>query len=101
MVRKKIHKSELSCKMRQYLQGCLRSCYQNRIIQQCGCGDPHFPLSQGSVYCNISQSSIQNTVFLVIRILIFQFTTEPCIDYMNQCGDNSKISKCNCPRECK
>ena len=26
------------------LQGCLKSCYQKQVMNQCGCGDPNYPL---------------------------------------------------------
>ncbi|KFQ48519.1 Amiloride-sensitive sodium channel subunit beta, partial [Nestor notabilis] len=34
------------------IQACLRSCFQNDMIEICGCGHYMFPLPQGVNYCN-------------------------------------------------
>ncbi|VDP61342.1 unnamed protein product [Heligmosomoides polygyrus] len=28
-------------------EGCHRNCFQLKVLQQCGCGDPRFPLPNG------------------------------------------------------
>uniref|UniRef100_A0A8D0FVN6 Epithelial sodium channel subunit beta n=1 Tax=Strix occidentalis caurina TaxID=311401 RepID=A0A8D0FVN6_STROC len=34
------------------IQACLRSCFQNHMIEICGCGHYMFPLPEGVNYCN-------------------------------------------------
>ncbi|NXG71858.1 SCNNB protein, partial [Baryphthengus martii] len=34
------------------IQACLRSCFQNHMIELCGCGHYMFPLPEGVNYCN-------------------------------------------------
>ncbi|NXG55498.1 SCNNB protein, partial [Hemiprocne comata] len=34
------------------IQACLRSCFQNHMIETCGCGHYMFPLPEGVNYCN-------------------------------------------------
>ncbi|NWQ96819.1 SCNNB protein, partial [Burhinus bistriatus] len=34
------------------IQACLRSCFQNHMIEICGCGHYMFPLPEGLNYCN-------------------------------------------------
>lgn len=31
-----------------FCQGCYRSCFQNLVQRECGCGDPRFPLVDGN-----------------------------------------------------
>ncbi|VDM23885.1 unnamed protein product [Toxocara canis] len=33
------------------VEGCHRSCFQNLLVQQCGCGDPRFPVARGQKHC--------------------------------------------------
>lgn len=33
-------------------QACLRSCFQNHMVEICGCGHYMFPLPEGVTYCN-------------------------------------------------
>ncbi|KAK6036080.1 hypothetical protein COOONC_26415, partial [Cooperia oncophora] len=45
-------------------EGCHRSCFQLKVLDQCGCGDPRFPLpSDGKRYC--SAKSVADSQFLV------------------------------------
>ncbi|KAF8354860.1 hypothetical protein PRIPAC_96483 [Pristionchus pacificus] len=32
--------------------GCHRSCFQNRMLEDCDCGDPRFPVPQGQRHCS-------------------------------------------------
>ncbi|KAE8579302.1 hypothetical protein XENTR_v10023986 [Xenopus tropicalis] len=34
------------------IQSCLRSCYQEQMVQTCGCADYQYPLPNGSEYCS-------------------------------------------------
>ncbi|KAF4804415.1 Amiloride-sensitive sodium channel subunit beta [Turdus rufiventris] len=34
------------------IQACLRSCFQNHMVESCGCGHYMFPLPEGVNYCN-------------------------------------------------
>lgn len=34
------------------LQACLRSCFQNHMVEMCACGHYMFPLPEGVKYCN-------------------------------------------------
>ncbi|KAI6238367.1 Degenerin unc-8 [Aphelenchoides fujianensis] len=33
-------------------EGCLRSCYQDTIVEQCGCVDARFPYKQSDIFCS-------------------------------------------------
>ncbi|VDM46695.1 unnamed protein product [Toxocara canis] len=33
------------------VEGCHRSCFQNLLVQQCGCGDPRFTVPRGQKHC--------------------------------------------------
>lgn len=32
-------------------EGCFRSCFQHQKVERCRCGDPRFPIPDGSIYC--------------------------------------------------
>ncbi|XP_051877680.1 amiloride-sensitive sodium channel subunit beta-like isoform X2 [Pristis pectinata] len=34
------------------MQTCLRSCFQDQMVQNCGCGHQNYPLPEGAHYCN-------------------------------------------------
>ncbi|CAG9530197.1 unnamed protein product [Cercopithifilaria johnstoni] len=33
-------------------EGCHRSCFQNTLLDKCGCGDPRFPVPEGRTHCS-------------------------------------------------
>ena len=33
-------------------EGCFRSCFQESLIEECGCGDSRFPKPEGTEYCS-------------------------------------------------
>ncbi|CAD5216182.1 unnamed protein product [Bursaphelenchus okinawaensis] len=38
------------------VEGCYRSCFQQRMLDECGCGDPRFPVPQGKKHCRAADS---------------------------------------------
>ncbi|KAM6469236.1 epithelial sodium channel subunit alpha isoform 1-T3 [Liasis olivaceus] len=36
-------------------QVCIRSCFQNSMVEQCGCGHYFYPLPPGAVYCDYTK----------------------------------------------
>ena len=34
------------------LQGCYRNCFQHMVLRDCGCGDPRFPVPDGTRPCH-------------------------------------------------
>nr|XP_003226512.1 PREDICTED: amiloride-sensitive sodium channel subunit alpha isoform X1 [Anolis carolinensis]H9GBX2.1 RecName: Full=Amiloride-sensitive sodium channel subunit alpha; AltName: Full=Alpha-NaCH; AltName: Full=Epithelial Na(+) channel subunit alpha; Short=Alpha-ENaC; AltName: Full=Nonvoltage-gated sodium channel 1 subunit alpha; AltName: Full=SCNEA [Anolis carolinensis] len=36
-------------------QVCIRSCFQNSIVERCGCGHYFYPLPSGAVYCDYAK----------------------------------------------
>lgn len=46
-------------------EGCLRTCYQRRIIHRCGCADPRFPNPwRRSQWCDSKNSTVLNCLTL-------------------------------------
>lgn len=35
-----------------FFQGCHRSCFQNKLLRECSCGDPRFPMPPGGRHCS-------------------------------------------------
>uniref|UniRef100_A0A0N5AKK7 Amiloride-sensitive sodium channel n=1 Tax=Syphacia muris TaxID=451379 RepID=A0A0N5AKK7_9BILA len=33
------------------VEGCYRSCFQQLVLKECGCGDPRFPVPDGFMHC--------------------------------------------------
>ncbi|VDK57785.1 unnamed protein product [Anisakis simplex] len=38
-------------------EGCHRSCFQNVLLEKCGCGDPRFPVPKGLKHCSAFNAS--------------------------------------------
>ncbi|KAI1725988.1 amiloride-sensitive sodium channel domain-containing protein [Ditylenchus destructor] len=38
------------------VEGCFRSCFQQRVLRECRCGDPRFPVPQGQTHCHVAYS---------------------------------------------
>uniref|UniRef100_A0AC34GTL3 Uncharacterized protein n=1 Tax=Panagrolaimus sp. ES5 TaxID=591445 RepID=A0AC34GTL3_9BILA len=34
-------------------EGCYRSCFQDLVVRECGCGDPRFPVLNNSMHCQV------------------------------------------------
>ncbi|MFH4973780.1 hypothetical protein AB6A40_000489 [Gnathostoma spinigerum] len=34
-------------------EGCYRTCFQDMVIRECGCGDPRFPVPGGATHCHV------------------------------------------------
>ncbi|KAK6061548.1 hypothetical protein COOONC_00785 [Cooperia oncophora] len=37
--------------------GCLRSCYQDMILEECQCMDPRYPVAPGAITCELAKRS--------------------------------------------
>lgn len=61
--------------------GCLRTCYQDRIQQECSCMDPRYPKAPNATSCQLSERS--------------------CVtDASEAAGDPSSWPTCVCPLPC-
>uniref|UniRef100_A0A914P3E6 Uncharacterized protein n=1 Tax=Panagrolaimus davidi TaxID=227884 RepID=A0A914P3E6_9BILA len=67
-------------------EGCLRSCYQNKIIENCSCADPRYPKPKGSNVSWCDGTNLKN--FLCYA------------NYLETQGDFPKVSSCYCPPGC-
>nr|DBA16309.1 TPA: hypothetical protein GDO54_003714 [Pyxicephalus adspersus] len=75
------------------LQACLQSCFQHKLIEQCGCGYYFYPLPSGSEYCNYNKHPGWGHCFFSLyeKLLTHQHT---CVQKCpKQC--TSEISKIN------
>ncbi|KAK0424438.1 hypothetical protein QR680_008669 [Steinernema hermaphroditum] len=61
--------------------GCLRSCYQDAVYDECKCMDPRYPRKDGVPACDLSQRSC------VLKVT-------------DQRGDPSTWPQCRCPLPC-
>ncbi|VDN56912.1 unnamed protein product [Dracunculus medinensis] len=43
-------------------EGCHRSCFQNMLLNKCGCGDPRFPVLKGQKHCSAFNATARNCV---------------------------------------
>uniref|UniRef100_A0A914PEL8 Uncharacterized protein n=1 Tax=Panagrolaimus davidi TaxID=227884 RepID=A0A914PEL8_9BILA len=67
-------------------EGCLRSCYQHKIIENCSCADPRYPKPKGS---NVSWCDGTNLKSFLCYA-----------NYLETQGDFVKVSNCYCPPGC-
>uniref|UniRef100_A0A914R728 Uncharacterized protein n=1 Tax=Panagrolaimus davidi TaxID=227884 RepID=A0A914R728_9BILA len=67
-------------------EGCLRSCYQHKIIENCSCADPRYPKPKGS---NVSWCDGTNLKSFLCYA-----------NYLETQGDFVKVSSCYCPPGC-
>uniref|UniRef100_A0A1I8AB37 Sodium channel protein Nach n=1 Tax=Steinernema glaseri TaxID=37863 RepID=A0A1I8AB37_9BILA len=61
--------------------GCLRSCYQDAVVDSCGCMDPRFPIKEDVRACDLPQ-----------RVCTMNIS--------NERGDPSQWPECHCPLPC-
>ncbi|TKR93108.1 hypothetical protein L596_007628 [Steinernema carpocapsae] len=64
------------------IDGCLRSCYQDKVLHACGCMDPRYPMSTGVEICKLADRHC------VLNVVMKHGDASP----------NSSI--CECPSPC-
>ncbi|NXO82991.1 SCNNB protein, partial [Sitta europaea] len=83
------------------IQACLRSCFQNHMVQICGCGHYMFPLPEGVTYCNNEDNPGWAYCYSSLRSSIKQ--RQICIDSCKEtCNDTQykmTISMADWPSE--
>ncbi|NWU00405.1 SCNNB protein, partial [Urocynchramus pylzowi] len=83
------------------IQACLRSCFQNHMVQICGCGHYMFPLPEGENYCNNQDNPGWAYCYSSLRASIKQ--RQICIDSCKEtCNDTQykmTISMADWPSE--
>uniref|UniRef100_A0A8C0VQY5 Amiloride-sensitive sodium channel subunit beta n=1 Tax=Cyanistes caeruleus TaxID=156563 RepID=A0A8C0VQY5_CYACU len=83
------------------IQACLRSCFQNHMVEICGCGHYMFPLPEGVNYCNNEDSPGWAYCYSSLRSSIKQ--RQICIDSCKEtCNDTQykmTISMADWPSE--
>ncbi|VBB34480.1 unnamed protein product, partial [Acanthocheilonema viteae] len=47
-------------------EGCHRSCFQNILLNKCGCGDPRFPVPKGRTHCSAFNATARDCLEQVI-----------------------------------
>ncbi|CAJ0947735.1 unnamed protein product, partial [Mesorhabditis belari] len=60
--------------------GCIRSCYQDAVMETCECMDPRFPMPEGAISCDLKSRN--------------------CVDGVSSRGDPSLWPSCKCPLPC-
>uniref|UniRef100_A0A0N4SZM3 Amiloride-sensitive sodium channel n=1 Tax=Brugia pahangi TaxID=6280 RepID=A0A0N4SZM3_BRUPA len=70
-------------------EGCHRSCFQNTLLNKCGCGDPRFPVPKGKIHCSA-----------------FNATTRGCLERtIAEIGDfhhiRDSLTDCQCKQSCE
>ncbi|KFW84543.1 Amiloride-sensitive sodium channel subunit beta, partial [Manacus vitellinus] len=83
------------------IQACLRSCFQNHMVEICGCGHYMFPLPKGVNYCNNEDNPGWAYCYFSLRSSIKQ--RQICIDSCKEtCNDTQykmTISMADWPSE--
>ncbi|NXI28147.1 SCNNB protein, partial [Sterrhoptilus dennistouni] len=83
------------------IQACLRSCFQNHMVEICGCGHYMFPLPEGVTYCNNEDNPGWAYCYSSLRSSIKQ--RQICIDSCKEtCNDTQykmTISMADWPSE--
>ncbi|NWH37106.1 SCNNB protein, partial [Chloropsis hardwickii] len=83
------------------IQACLRSCFQNHMVEICGCGQYMFPLPEGVNYCNNEDNPGWAYCYSSLRSSIKQ--RQICIDSCKEtCNDTQykmTISMADWPSE--
>ncbi|NXO61588.1 SCNNB protein, partial [Phainopepla nitens] len=83
------------------IQACLRSCFQNHMVEICGCGHYMFPLPEGVNYCNNEDNPGWAYCYFSLRSSIKQ--RQICIDSCKEtCNDTQykmTISMADWPSE--
>ncbi|NXT67707.1 SCNNB protein, partial [Chaetops frenatus] len=83
------------------IQACLRSCFQNHMVEICGCGHYMFPLPEGVNYCNNEDNPGWAYCYSSLRSSIKQ--RQVCIDSCKEtCNDTQykmTISMADWPSE--
>ncbi|NXH55214.1 SCNNB protein, partial [Rhabdornis inornatus] len=83
------------------IQACLRSCFQNHMVEICGCGHYMFPLPEGVNYCNNEDYPGWAYCYSLLRSSIKQ--RQICIDSCKEtCNDTQykmTISMADWPSE--
>ncbi|KAL3989652.1 degenerin family protein [Acanthocheilonema viteae] len=70
-------------------EGCHRSCFQNTLLDICGCGDPRFPVPKGRTHCSA-----------------FNATARGCLEQtIAEIGDfhhiTDSLTDCQCKQSCE
>uniref|UniRef100_A0A915Q088 Uncharacterized protein n=1 Tax=Setaria digitata TaxID=48799 RepID=A0A915Q088_9BILA len=70
-------------------EGCHRSCFQNALLDKCGCGDPRFPVPKGKTHCSA-----------------FNATARGCLEQIiGEIGDfhhiTDNLQDCKCKQSCE
>lgn len=68
------------------MQGCIKSCLQQRILAMCECGNPDYAVTRNETHCDLRQStsSIESlTVFLHSGQCILRATLNSTQDALN------------------
>ncbi|VDK83852.1 unnamed protein product [Onchocerca ochengi] len=70
-------------------KGCHRSCFQNTLLDKCGCGDPRFPVPKGRIHCSA-----------------FNATARGCLERtIDEIGDfhhiTDNLKDCQCKQSCE
>ncbi|NXP47267.1 SCNNB protein, partial [Heliornis fulica] len=83
------------------IQACLRSCFQNHMIEICGCGHYMFPLPEGINYCNNEDNPGWAYCYSALRSSIRhrQICIDSCKETCNDTQYKMTISMADWPSE--
>ncbi|KGL78322.1 Amiloride-sensitive sodium channel subunit beta, partial [Tinamus guttatus] len=83
------------------IQACLRSCFQYRMVEICGCGHYMFPLPEGVNYCNNEDNPGWAYCYSSLRSSVGhrQFCIDSCKETCNDTQYKMTISMADWPSE--
>ncbi|XP_077173192.1 epithelial sodium channel subunit beta [Paroedura picta] len=83
------------------IQSCLRSCFQQQMVQMCSCGHSAFPLPEGAKYCNNDEYPHWAHCYTSLRgsLANRQFCIESCKETCNNTQYKMTISMADWPSE--
>ncbi|XP_060116587.1 amiloride-sensitive sodium channel subunit beta [Heteronotia binoei] len=83
------------------IQACLRSCFQQQMVDQCGCGHSAFPLPDGHKYCNNNDYRDWAFCYSFLRrnLTQRQFCIDSCKETCNNTQYKMTISMADWPSE--
>ncbi|XP_072916997.1 epithelial sodium channel subunit beta-like [Hemitrygon akajei] len=65
------------------MQTCLRSCFQDQMVQNCGCGHQTYPLPEGAHYCNQQDNPSWGYCYYTLREQI-EVENSRCLEICKQ-----------------
>jgi hypothetical protein len=77
------------------IEGCFRSCFQEKMVEKCGCADPRFPYTESGMFCTQTNSTNRES-----DLCLMKFSSDECNqNYIETYGDYYFVN-CTCFNPC-